>query len=90
MFFIFQSIFKTFKLPTGLTDTIIVEWESNGLPNQKIKHPITANHSLSPGLRWMNNSRIRLEFKENYLKQDKTTFTKIIYRLCTRYMVTKF
>ena len=34
----------------GLTDTI-VEWESKGLLNKKIRPPTTANNSLSPKLR---------------------------------------
>ena len=32
--------------------------------------PYTANKSLSPKLAWINNSRIRLEFKESCLKQE--------------------
>ena len=49
-FLIFQPIFKTFKTSDGLKDAI-VEWESKGLSNEKIKTLITANHSLSPKLR---------------------------------------
>ena len=46
------------------------------MPNVKIKPPITANDSASPKLRWMNNSRIRVEFKGSCLKQDKVTFSQ--------------
>ena len=43
----------------------------------------------------MNDSRIRLEFKGSYLKQDKATFTpnsvvNLLNCLWTRYMVTRF
>ena len=41
----------------------------------KIKPPYTANKSPSPKLVWMNNSRIKLEFKGSCLKQDKASFT---------------
>ena len=37
--------------------------------------PFTSNKNLSPKLAWMNNSRIKLKFKGNILKQDKATFT---------------
>ena len=46
------------------------------LSNEKIKSPITANHSFSPKLRWMHNSRTRIEFKGSCIKQDKITFTQ--------------
>ena len=66
-------------MPACLTNTI-VQWESKGLSNKKIKPPITANHSMFPKLRWTNNSRIRVEYKESCLKQDKATFipTKVV------------
>ena len=60
---------------TCLTDTI-KRWESTRLSNEKIKTPITADHSLSPKLRWVNNSRIRLEFKGSCLR-----FMSIVYEL---------
>ena len=42
-------------MPAGCTDAI-VEWESKGLSNEKIKSHITANHSFSAKLSWMNNN----------------------------------
>ena len=45
------------------------------MSNEKFTTPYTANKSLSSKLVWMNNSRIRLEFKGNCLKQDKAPFT---------------
>ena len=53
-FLIFQLIFKTFKMPASLTNTIL-EWESKGLSNENIRPPTTANNSLFPKLRWTNN-----------------------------------
>ena len=47
-FSIFQPIFNTFTTVAGLPDTIVVEWETKGMSNEKIKPPIAANHSLSP------------------------------------------
>ena len=73
-FLIFQPIFKTFKVPAGLTK-LILECESKGLSNENIKSPVTANHRVSPKLIWATNSRIRGKFKGCYLKQAKATFT---------------
>ena len=63
-------------MPAGLTDTI-VECESEGLSIEKIKPPLTANISLSPKLKQMNNSGIKVEFKGNCLKQDKVRNSKL-------------
>ena len=57
-------------MPAGLIDAI-VECESKALSNEKIRPPITANHSLSPKLIWINNSGIRVRFKVDCLKQQK-------------------
>ena len=60
------------------------------MSNEKINACYTSNHRLSPKLVWMNNSRIKLEFKGSCLKQDKATFTPnnvvnlfIVYELDT-------
>ena len=42
---------------------------------KKIKPPTTANNSLILKLNLVNNSKIRVEFKGERLKQDKITFT---------------
>ena len=70
----FQPIYKTITTFSGLPD-IISEWESKRLSNEKFMPPFTSDKSLSPRLVWMNNSRIRLEFKGSFLKQDKAPFT---------------
>ena len=45
------------------------------MSNKKFALLFTSDKSLSPILEWMNNSRIKLEFKESCLKQDKSLFT---------------
>ena len=47
-------------MPAGVTETI-VEWQSTGLSNEKIK-PTTANNSPSPKLK-CHNAILRVEFK---------------------------
>ena len=44
--FIFQPIYETIIIFSGLIDTVS-EWESKGLSNEKFKPPYTANKSLS-------------------------------------------
>ena len=44
------------------------------MSNEKFTPHFTSNNSLSPKLVWMNNSRIKLEFKGSCLKQDKAPF----------------
>ena len=69
------------------------------MSNTKINPLFTANHSLSPKLVLMNNSRIRLEFKRTCLKQNKVVFTLnnvadlfIVYELdtCSRNLIIGF
>ena len=57
-----------------LTDKI-KEWQAKGLLNEKIKSPVTGNHSSSARLIWMNNSRRRVEYKARCFNQDKVTFS---------------
>ena len=53
----------------------IAESESKGFSNKKVNPPLTANHSVSPKLVRINNSRIRIGFKGTFLKQGKVIFT---------------
>ena len=58
------------------------------MSNEKIKPPITANYSLPLKLIWMNNSKIRVEFKGSCLEQDKVTFTpRNVVNLFTAYQL---
>ena len=61
---IFQENLDSFTTSVGITDS-----------NEKFKPFVTANNSLSPKVRCINNSRISVEFKGTCLKQDKITFT---------------
>ena len=45
-------------MSAGVTDTV-VEWESTGFPNEKMKPPITANNSFSPKLRYMTRQLLK-------------------------------
>ena len=45
------------------------------MSNEKINPLNTTNNSLSPKLRWLNNSKRKKEFKVSCLKQDKLSFT---------------
>ena len=73
-YLIFQTIYKTITTFSVLTSTIS-EWESKGLSNEKFKPTYISNKSLSPKQLW-NNSKIRLKFERNWLKQeDKAPFT---------------
>ena len=60
-------------MSVGLKETILT-WQSKGLSNETIRPPTTSNNSLSPKLK-LGNSKIRVEFKGSYLKQDKVAFT---------------
>ena len=70
---IFQLISKTFIIPTGLAETI-VELQSKGLLNEKIRLLITSNECLSSKLK-CPNCKIRLKYKGSYLKQGKVIFS---------------
>ena len=71
-FFLFQPIFHIFTMPAVITDRV-VEWESEGLSNAKIELLITPSNSLYLKLRWVINSKIKVEFKGSCLKQDKVS-----------------
>ena len=73
-FLIFEPIDKILTNFFGLPSTT-AERESKVLSNEKIDPSFTTNHGLSSTLVWMNNSRIRLEFKRSCLKQGKVAFT---------------
>ena len=63
---------NTLTVPVALKETTLA-WQSKGLSNT-IRPPTTSNNSLSPKLK-LRNTKIRVEFKGSYLKQDKVAFT---------------
>ena len=86
-------------MPAGLTDTI-VEWESNGLPNETIRLPVTENHSFSPKIVSVNNSRdftlkvclfVTVKLTKN-ADPDKYSYPGygIIYDACSLFSFPKF
>ena len=45
------------------------------MSEESIKTPSTSNNSLTPKSKFINNTKIAVEFKGSCLKQDKGTFT---------------
>ena len=81
LYLIFQPVCKTIKTFSCLPYTIS-GWESKRLSNEKLAPLFTSNRCLSLKLVWMNNWKIRLEFKGSCLKQDKAPFSsKIVIEL---------
>ena len=59
---------------SGNTEATIA-WKSKWLSDEGIKLPTTPGNNLCPKLKWIHYSRMSVEFKESYLKQDKETST---------------
>ena len=75
LYLILQPIYKTITTFSGLKDAIS-EWKAKGLSNGKFTCVYVANVSVCPKLICMNNSKIKLKFRGNYLKQEnKALFT---------------
>ena len=72
-YFVFQPLFRYFKLNSNNTNTIL-SWRSKGLSVNAIKPPSTSNNSLAPTLNYYYPSKIRVKFTGSCLKQDKDTF----------------
>ena len=49
-------------------------WKLKVLSDESIKPPATSNNSLAPALNYIN-TKLRVKFDGNYLKQDEATFT---------------
>ena len=71
----------------GLTET------TAGLSNENISPPAATHYSFSLKLK-LNNSKVRVDFKGIFLKQDKVTFTRknivklyIAYKLNRRSLI---
>ena len=47
-----------------------IQW----VANESIK-PTTPGNSLAPKWKWIDNSKIAVEFTGSFLKEDKATFT---------------
>ena len=53
----------------------VVSWNSKGLSTEKLTIPTTTDNSLSPSIKWYENSNFCLIFKGSCLKQENATFT---------------
>ena len=49
---------------------------------KNIKPCTTSDNSLAPKWKWINDSKIALDFKGRCLKQNKATFTQKIWQIC--------
>ena len=74
-YLVFQPMYRYFKRVTGAdTGNYICFWKSKGLSNENITAPTESDYNLNPQLSYLGN-KIRAEFKESSLKQDKITYT---------------
>ena len=67
-------------MPNGDTETVLA-WKFKGLSDKCIKPRTTSNNTLAPKLKWIQNSKISVDFKRICLKQDKVTFKMFLF-LC--------
>ena len=87
-------MYKYFKTINSVDN--ISEWKSKGLPNESIKIPSTSNNSLNPLLDYAN-TKIRVKFGGNCLKQDKATHDPrtivniyIVYEISKNYNISSY
>ena len=69
---VFQPMYKYFKTSVKGSTTYVSSWKSKGLFNEKISSATTSNYNQAPSLAY-DNVRIKLQFVEDLLKQDKIT-----------------
>ena len=74
-YLVFLPMGKYFKLNlvVGVIDRVL-SWQSKGISNESIKQPTTSNNTLNPRLSY-NDTKIKVQFTGNCLKQPKFTFT---------------
>ena len=68
LYLILQRLYHTLKI-LGDSEKV-VSWKSKGLPTEKITIPTTTDNSLSPSIKWYENSNFCLIFKVSYLKKN--------------------
>ena len=93
VYLILQSLYYTLKR-LGDTEKVL-SWKSEGLSAEKLTTPSTTDNSLSPSIKWYENSNFCLIFKGSCLKQKNRNFysskcNKFFYCLWIRYIVTRF
>ena len=58
----------------SITNNYILSWKSKRLSDGSVKSPSAPNNFLNLSLDYFG-TKTRVEFKGNYLKQDKITYT---------------
>ena len=71
-YFVFQTTYRYFKTVSN-NDANILSWKSKGLSDESIKPPSTSNKMLNRLLNYVG-TKARVEFKGDYLKQEKISF----------------
>ena len=89
-YLIFQPISRYFKTSNS---GYVLSWTSKGLSNESIKPNPVSNNLLNPLLLSYLDTKIRLKFNGNCLKQDKITYTHekvvniyIVYEIFSYFM----
>ena len=71
-YLVFQPVLRYFKKIANSNHFSM--WKLKVLSDESIKPPATSNNSLAPALNY-SNTKLRVKFDGNYLKQDEATFT---------------
>ena len=69
---VFQPMYRYFNKVVNSDYTL--EWKSKGLSNESTKFPPAPYNFLNPSLNYLD-SKARVRFSGNCLKQDKITYT---------------
>ena len=73
-YLVFQPIVSYFKINPINNVNYVLSWKSKRLSDETIKLPSASNNSLTPILNYYYLSKIRSNFTESCLKQDKVIF----------------
>ena len=71
-YLVFQTTYRYFNTVT-VNDSNILSWKPKGLSAKSVKPPSTYNKMLYPSLNYVG-TKARVEFKGDWLKQDKISF----------------
>ena len=74
-YLIFQTFYKNSKILGGTEK--IVSWKSKGLPAEGLITSTTTDNSLSPSIKWYENSNFCLAFKGSCLKKAQLILLQI-------------
>ena len=69
----FQPVSIYFKTVANTSN--VTAWKSERLSDESIKPPLTSHNIFNSGINYFDNARMRVKCDENYLKQEKVTFT---------------